>query len=364
MKLKYISTSILPSRFANSVHVMKMCSAFSRFSDVELFAIEGEDSTDIYKAYSVERNFSTRKFKKGTGRIASILYIFNIFTSVKREPDTLIYGRHLLSLLLLSLKGMPFAYEAHSLPSGFWGAITERLLFSLPNFKKLVVISEALKKDYLLEVSTLSSQDILIAHDGADAPPDLKVIESNSDKLKVGYIGQLYKGRGVELIVELASLMSNIDFVIVGGMDNDISYWKAQTLNLCNIEFKGHMSHKELSHYYSKIDVLIAPYQSGPNQFIGNADTSRWMSPMKIFEYMSYKKPIVCSDIPVLRETLNETNSCLVASDNVEEWVSAIKLLENDICFSEYIATNAYQDFIGKYTWEKRAKYILDKVFV
>lgn len=364
MKVKYISTSILPSRFANSVHVMKMCNAFSRISEVELFAIEGDDSADIYKTYSVERNFSIRKFKKGRSRSAALMYIFNVFSAIKREPDTLIYGRHLLSLLLLSLKGMPFVYEAHSLPSSSVRKAMERVLFSLPNFKKLVVISEALKEDYLSEVSALGKQDILIAHDGADIPPEIAAVESSSERLKVGYIGQLYQGRGVELIVELASSMPNIDVVVIGGMDSDISYWKAQTINLGNIEFKGHMSHRELSQYYSKIDVLLAPYQRGANQFDGKADTSRWMSPMKVFEYMSYKKPIVCSDISVLREILNETNSCLVASDKVEEWVSAIKKLDNDICFREFIAINAYQDFINNYTWEQRAKSILDNVLI
>ena len=364
MKIKYISASILPSRFANSVHVMKMCNAFSKFCKVELFAIDGEISVDIYNAYSVERNFATRKFKKGTGRISTLIYILKVFSSVKRENDTLIYGRHLLSLLLLSLKGMPFVYEAHSLPRSFYRKAIERLVFSLPNFKKLVVISEALKEDYLLEVSNLGPQDIFVAHDGADIPSELKAADSNSTKLKVGYIGQLYKGRGVELIVDLAASMPNIDLVVVGGMENDISFWKTQTSNLDNIDFLGHMSHRELSIYYSKIDVLLAPYQKGANQFDGKADTSRWMSPMKIFEYMSYKKPIVCSDIPVLREILNESNSCLVASDNVEEWVSVIKRLNDDVYFRERISINAYQDFINNYTWEQRAKSILDNVLI
>jgi hypothetical protein len=33
---------------------------------------------------------------------------------------------------------------------------------------------------------------------------------------------------------------------------------------------------------------------------------------LKIFEYMSHKKPMIASDFPVIREVLNEKNSILV----------------------------------------------------
>ncbi|WP_345853971.1 glycosyltransferase family 4 protein [Shewanella algae] len=364
MKVKYISSSILPSRFANSVHVMKMCNAFSKVSDVELFAVEGDNFGDIYKIYSVGRNFSVRTFRKGKSRLSSLAYVFKVFAAIKREPDTVVYGRHLLSLLILSLKRMPLVYEAHSLPTSSMRTGLEKLLFRLPNFEKLVVISEALKKDYLSEISVLGCKDILVAHDGADIPSDITTKTDRTARLKVGYIGQLYQGRGINLIIDIAKSMPKIDFVIIGGMENDISYWKSQTINLTNIDFKGHMSQRELSLYYSEIDVLLAPYQNGANQFDGKADTSKWMSPMKIFEYMSYNKPIVCSDILVLREILNESNACLVAPDKVEEWISAIRKLEEDSGFREFIATNAYQDFINCYTWDERAKTILDNIFI
>ena len=33
------------------------------------------------------------------------------------------------------------------------------------------------------------------------------------------------------------------------------------------------------------------------------SDTSKFMSPLKIFEYMSHKKPIIASDLSVIRGT-------------------------------------------------------------
>ena len=51
-----------------------------------------------------------------------------------------------------------------------------------------------------------------------------------------------------------------------------------------------------------------------PNPVNGilNVNISDFTSPLKLFEYMSHKKPIIASDLPVIREVLDEKNSILV----------------------------------------------------
>ena len=46
------------------------------------------------------------------------------------------------------------------------------------------------------------------------------------------------------------------------------------------------------------------PYQRNVGIGTKNSDTSNWMSPMKMFEYMSTGVPIVSSDLPVLKKFL------------------------------------------------------------
>ena len=80
------------------------------------------------------------------------------------------------------------------------------------------------------------------------------------------------------------------------------------------------------------------------------------MSPLKLFEYMSVNKPIISSNLPVLREVLKSNYNCKVVKYNSDlEWNSAIKLLRNNVKFSNYLASNAYLDFIRNYTWDIRA---------
>ncbi len=67
MKILYISKSIIPSRTANSIHVMKMCQAFSENDhEVTLLAPDRKNEyekkvNDIYEYYGIKKNFHIKK---------------------------------------------------------------------------------------------------------------------------------------------------------------------------------------------------------------------------------------------------------------------------------------------------------------
>ena len=228
----------------------------------------------------------------------------------------------------------------------------------------MVVISQALKKIYL-EKKYLDDLKIKVAHDGADEVNNfnsrIKLLGSK-ESIKIGYVGHLYKGRGVEIIIECAKQLSNMTFHLVGGTNENIEYWKSykKKLNLNNVYFYGFVSPKETSKYRNSFDILLAPYAkkvsiSGSSE----GDTSKFMSPLKIFEYMSHRKPIIVSDLPVIREVLNEKNSILVECEDIELWVNAIKKLQN-LKNRELIANQALIDF-QNYSWKNRALLILKR---
>jgi glycosyltransferase involved in cell wall biosynthesis len=73
---------------------------------------------------------------------------------------------------------------------------------------------------------------------------------------------------------------------------------------------------------------------------------------------MVSQRPIIASDLPSLREILNENNAILVESDNPKALAQGIEVALKKADFSAKIAEKAYQD-VQKYTWQKRAKNIL-----
>ena len=75
----------------------------------------------------------------------------------------------------------------------------------------------------------MNNDKIIVAHDGADEVVDFNSKTSllgQKNTLKIGYIGHLYKGRGIELIIECAKQIKDMTFHIVGGFNDDINYWQ------------------------------------------------------------------------------------------------------------------------------------------
>jgi glycosyltransferase involved in cell wall biosynthesis len=61
-------------------------------------------------------------------------------------------------------------------------------------------------------------------------------------------------------------------------------------------------------------DVVVLPLQKWVGTLPeGGQDISRWTSPLKLFEYMAHEKPIVASDLAVLREVIEPENNALIA---------------------------------------------------
>jgi glycosyltransferase involved in cell wall biosynthesis len=180
----------------------------------------------------------------------------------------------------------------------------------------------------------------------------------------MGYVGNLYKGKGIKIILEIAAKMPDIDFHIVGGTKKDILHWQTY-IKSHNIHFHGFVDQSKVSTYINSFDICLLPNQKILTSFLShknNVDKISYgdvTSPLKMFQYMAHKKPIIASDLPVLREVLNEQNAFLVPPDDINAWINAIKLLKDNNDLRETIANNAYQDFINNYTWVKRAEKVL-----
>lgn len=166
----------------------------------------------------------------------------------------------------------------------------------------------------------------------------------------------------METVAKLADTCSWADFHVVGGTEDDLAFWKNACSSLRNLTFYGHVPHSAVTSYLKAFDVLLLPNQchvaahgnSGPN-------IADWTSPLKLFEYMSATKPIVASDLPVLREVLrDEGNALLCDPKEIEDWKAALERLAGDRTLRLGLGERAHQDFIRHYTWQARASVVLD----
>lgn len=375
MKIVYLSNSAVPSRTANSVHVMKMCQALAKMGhEVILLTQDNElvdqDCNNIYKFYEVDPIFQIERVSyprnvKGSG------YIYGLKASLiaKKMKADIVYGRHIPGLFF-SAK----LFRTYSILELHQPILNKKLTNFMFNsfiktkkFNKIIVITKALESFYKQKYSLTNAQTF-VAHDGADIPTqEIRDIELGGvNYLNIGYVGQLYKGKGMEIIVELARQYPEGDFHIIGGLEKDINDWSSRTKGLSNIFFYGFVPHAETGSYIKACDIMIAPYKNevyGYGMKNNNINLADWMSPLKIFEYMSYGKPILTSSLPVLKEILtHKENAFLCDANIIDSWVNALNELKKNKVLREKVGNNAKKEFIDKYTWDKRAEKISDAI--
>ncbi len=377
MRLHYISPSVLPSRSANSVHVVWQCDGLCRAgAEVTLYAKRSVRKADelplrIRESYGVEHPSLEYGTFYNSVSLGSNLQIATFSRrQVSREATGAIVSRNLYAAYMLAVaQKLPLVFETHQLEYGFRKYL-QRSILDCP-WVQTISISNHL--DTLLrEHHGLDRLSTLVLHDAApegcavvpanERRPRLKALEESAGgpwKLVCGYFGHLYKGRGIDVVQAMAAASPENLFLVFGGTPSDVTQNRNKN-KLRNLIFKGHVPHPLARQLMSLMDVLLMPYQSKVSVGVSRHDTGRWMSPMKMFEYLGAGVPIISSDLPVLREVLsNEHNCLLVPPSDPTAWTNALSRIGSEPALAERIGTNAHKDYAQKHTWTRRAEAIM-----
>ena len=176
------------------------------------------------------------------------------------------------------------------------------------------------------------------------------------EKPTAGYTGHLYAGRGTALLTELARRLPEVQFLWAGGREAEVQAWQARLKaeGLINVHLTGFIENRQLPLYQAAAEVLLMPYERAISGSSGG-NSAGYASPMKMFEYMACGRAILTSDLPVIREVLNETNAVLCPPEDSTAWTEALSALLADEARRKALATQAWQD-VQPYTWLERAR--------
>jgi glycosyltransferase involved in cell wall biosynthesis len=378
-RFHYVSPSLLPSRSANSVHVVLQCDGLARAgAAITLYAkrtIADRHQLDgvLRESYGVDTSsWQLRSFHSGITRAETLRIALMAVAEVLRAPsEEIVLSRNLHAAWLLAAARRPMLFETHQLEYGVRKAM-QRWVMTRP-WVRTVAISDCLV-DCLEDHHGTRLPRPLVLHDAARdgierlAPwsrrsrlielLDPAVDNISSSTAVCGYFGQLYAGRGIEIIEAMAIARPDCTFLVFGGSDGDV--FARRTVASPNLHFRGHVPHPLAQRLQAAVDVLLMPYQQSVSIGIAHHDTARWMSPMKMFEYLAAGVPVISSDLPVLREVLGQgVNALLVAPDQAEEWISALDRLVNDPALAATLGERAHQQYRQRHTWTRRAEALL-----
>lgn len=373
MRILCRSTLNIPSRAAQSVSIVKMCQAFAQNGHDVILVLNDDNSAvsfdELCRVYGVEGCFKMVRIPRAAHFLPKIRYYLSIL-KVRTlmhdfHPDVL-YFRQIPECYFQLCQNIKFIFEIHQMASDFSRSSQWMLrrISRSENLFKFVVITAALRDHYEKRYPWLNHK-LVVAPDGADlCATSIATDGSRSGdwRMQAGYVGHLYQGKGMELISQIAPRCLWADFHVVGGMEGDICYWKDATSGSKNLHFHGFAPQADVASWLSKFDVCLLPNQRVVRIFGANkhVDIGSCTSPLKMFEYMSAGKPIIASDIPVLREVLEHDHTAfLCPPDDIDSWVRALTLLRDDGAIRSRLGRDAQIIFKERYTWKHRAERIL-----
>jgi len=346
---------------------MKMCENFSLNNhQVTLLGFSGEGG-DVFDFYNVQKRFDITLINK----TSSNNRIYNIFKrlskirkamQIARKNHDLVYTRCIISAILFGvIKKRRTVFEYHSVGNTRFRKLCESMLIKYGSQVRHIFVTKAMQCCYLENFPNLKSRDYITIPNGANEI-NLTVKDIAPGKLSCGYLGSFINGKGIEMVLALAKELPETNFHIIGGEKKIIEKYKLQ-YSYENIVWHGFLKQKEAFNILAeKIDIALLPNKSQMILSKGN-DIGEYTSPIKLLEYMSFAKAIVASDLPVLRELItHEVNALLVDSENISEWIQAIKRLQADNQLLKTIRLNAYTDLIEKYSWRMRSRKCLENI--
>lgn len=363
MIIYYLANIRFPTEKAHGVQVAKMCESFANMGhSVELvIPIRKNDiSTDPFEYYSIHGNFRIKKtFSLDLiflGRIGfliqSITFSISSFIYLVSKKADIIYSRDDIPLYVVGLLNIKRVYEAHTPRFNFF---TKKVL---KNVERIISISGGLKDFYVS--NGIDEEKIMVAHDAASLTDSKEKISKNEIRKKLGitldkkvalYIGRVDTWKGVKTLFEASRALEekNIVTVIIGGEEKQIEILRKE---YPNVQFLGYKPYKEVFQNQQAGDVLVLPNT-------GKDDISCfYTSPLKLFTYMSSGIPIVASDLPSIREVLNEDSVIFFEPDNSDSLTKAIIETLQDKNHSLDLAMKAKEEVLN-YTWKGRVEKII-----
>ncbi|MBV9463689.1 MAG: glycosyltransferase [Verrucomicrobiae bacterium] len=275
-------------------------------------------------------------------------------------PDTILYARHLrlADHLLRRCPGRPLIFELHEIFSENpdiprrhaerLRAMEDRVFTQAAG---LVAITRGL-------VSALQSRypdlpPCALAPDGCEPPDFSREPDPAVAPADLIYAGSLHPWKGVRTLIQAMAFLPNRKLRVVGGTPAEVEalrrlarQWKASA----RCEWTGVVPYHQVSDHLRRAKIGVVPNHP-------HAISTDFTSPLKVFEYLAAGLPVLASDLPSLREVLDERVAVMFPAASPRSLAVAAEQLLSDEPGLARMSESA-RDRAQEFTWEKRAERI------
>lgn len=374
-KILYTAFDIVPSPKGASTHILHNLRGLvnSQF-DVHLITpndgllptedtIEGAQVTRI--SQDLSQNFLARAVHFGKSVMShlalnqdyDVVHFRNIWDgfSITQNKNKFRYKT------LFEVNGLPsieLKYHYPGLDSELLSKIKEQEIATL-HLSDAIICPSNVTRDYIASLG-LDRKLVTVIPNGVSpsdfSPSPLPIRENRIPVLL--YIGTLADWQGLDVLIKaLPKILEQkqVKLQIVGRGRSRQRKMLAKQIRKLGLEehvlIQPAVPHHEIPQLISDADICVAPLG------LNDRNVTQGACPIKVLEYMAAGRPLLASNMPIVRELVREDIDGLLFSPNdPDDLTRQVMALLNDFELSQRIATSASERALTKFTWHESQK--------
>jgi glycosyltransferase involved in cell wall biosynthesis len=375
-KVLYVSFDLVPSEKGASTHITNFIKEIAKKYSTTLITLGNENfSKEYFSANHIGIKINSPNFLERVQEFSK-----EVWKNILDEKYDVVHFRSIWEGIpicyLKNFLNFKTIYEVNGFPS-------IELKYHYPEVRKNKRFKEKLKME---EEYCLKNSDFIITPSNVTKKFINSFYKINQEKIKVIpngvdinlftpkknlkekeiienilYVGTLAPWQGIDTLLEafLLLLKNNYKvklFILGTGRKKWREEYqkKIRKLKIENVYFLNPVSYESVPEIINNSDICVAPLSGVDRNLIQGC------SPLKIFEYLSCKKPVVASEIECVREILEDKKDALLFEpDSPYLLFNCLKILIEDKNLRKSIQENGYKKIKKFYNWKNSLKQLL-----
>lgn len=376
MRIIYPYNEILPKKKAHDAFIVHECAALADLGwEVTLISGKRSASSPFFQAkrllehYHVEPHLRLKLESRSLIRKNNFLNMswnYPFFSQTQRviqqqRPDWVFLSvrKQAAYHLQHKIKNVRYLYEVHELIHYPHESQIKR--------KELELEKRLLSQTDLIAVTTHALKEILL-NPPYEIKKPIEIIplavlakalpppSRRKEQLQVIYVGQLYAGQGLPLLIKALKGLNSTQLTIIGGTKEEI-HSLSQLANELQVKqqvtFLGYIPPSELSALLSNADAFVAPFEkSGRMPYVAHT---------KLFEYAEWGRPIIAPKLPIVEEHFKKGGLLFFEPNDPISLAHCLQKLQDEKMRMRLQQQMTH--YSGDFSWHKRALHYAQVLF-